>query len=345
MGVKTPWAFVAETGQEWVTAYDVWQYRQRYGGRSIGKTFFSPHALGRRKPMRHVDRGTPHFAYNSAADEHAAGAGESLSHRLFKETIARLTATRLVLDGGRGEEVVTIVEGETEREIVHGASSYFADAYLRFTSAGRLGVKWAGEMYVEIQHTHEVPPDKIDALRALRLPVVEIKIPEFAEYRHPEENATEELMERHRQRLKGIFESPKGFLVAKVLNDPSSAEYLESQLRETNRKMGELRTAAANASRHLDAALDRERDLASRLNTLTAGTDVLQRQVERLTTKLFATEVANTNLTNNLKRKSEQLDAMSQELKTWKLGSGLIFVAVMAISLLKIVLVVKSRLS
>jgi hypothetical protein len=345
MGVKTPWAFVAETGQEWVTAYDVWQYRQRYGGRSIGKTFFSPHALGQRKPMRHVDRGTPHFAYNSSADEHAAGAGESLSHRLFKETIARLTATRLVLDGGRGEEVITIVEGETEREIVHGATSFFADAYLRFTSAGRLGVKWSGEMYVEIHHTHAVPPDKIDALRALRLPVVEIKIPEFAEYREPEESATEELMEWHRQRLKRIFEGPKGFLMAKVLNDPSSAEYLESQLRETNLKVREVRAAAANASLHLDAALDRERDLTSRLNALTASNDILHRQVERLTTKLRETEAANRNLADNLQEKSELLDATSQERKTWKLGSVLIFAAVMAIGLLKIVLAIKSRLS
>src|SRR5215216_3727505 len=118
MGVKNPWAFVTETGREWVTAYHVWQYRQRYGGRSIGRTFFSPHAPGRRKPMRHVDRGTPHFAYNSAADEHAAGAGETLSHRLFKETIASLAATRLVLNCGRGEEIITFTSGETEKKIL-----------------------------------------------------------------------------------------------------------------------------------------------------------------------------------------------------------------------------------
>lgn len=342
MGVKNPWAFVSETGHERVTAYGIWQRRLKYDGRAIGEIFFSPHKPGRRKPMRHVRRdGTPHFAYMSASDEHAAGPGESLSHRLFKETIASLSGTRLVLNGGRGEEVITITSGEIEKEVVHADGSYFADAYVRFESKGDLGLKWSGEVYVEIHKTHEVPREKIDVLRALRLPVVEIKVPEFAEYQHPDEKTTDELEEWHRQRLKRILEGSTGFLMAKVLSDPSSAEYLEKQLGEAHRKLEELRKEAAETSSNLDVARNHERKLASRLGELEAVNDGLRKQVNSLATTLRDIKASETGLADQLRKKNAMLDDTHQQLKMLQIVGATLVAIITCLALFKLVALAK----
>jgi hypothetical protein len=323
MGIKNPWAFVTETGSKRVTAYGVGKRRSLYGGRRIGKVLYSPHKPGQRKPMRHVLRdGTAYFSYMSASDEHAAGPGESLSHRLFKEVVAGLSKTRLVLNGGRGEYALTITRGEIEKEIVHPGGSYFADAYVQFESNGELGQKWSGELYIEVHKTHQVPEEKIDQLRKMRVPVVEVKLPEFAEYRCADDRTTDELEEWHRQRLKRIFEGTTGFLMATVLSDPSSVEYLEKKLGETRRALNEAKQQAVNAASALEDANGREQQLSSRVAELDRSNSGQHRQVSEMESQLRSSKANEKHLAGELQAKEALLNETSRNVKKLQVATA-----------------------
>ena len=64
-------AYTTEFGFEKVTAWSIMQERKKYGGHSLRRTYWSTHAPGKRKPVKHVQNksGTTFFAYLNGADE------------------------------------------------------------------------------------------------------------------------------------------------------------------------------------------------------------------------------------------------------------------------------------
>jgi len=238
MSVSKSWAYVREFGPEKITAWAISQERAKYGGRPLGKTYWSNHKPGQRKPVKQVQKaGTTFFSYIDAADAVSGGGGESISHRLLKEAIAGLSGTKFKL-GSHGEHDITITHGQTEKAIATGGEPYYADAYLHFTSTTLLGLRWSGEVYIEVHHTHAVPVDKQKELRRLRVPVVEVNLLDAFVYPYKDEDTSDPLEAAHVNRIRNMLQ--KGFLAGRVISDRRSVEFLEQ---EVSRLEGELREA------------------------------------------------------------------------------------------------------
>lgn len=241
------WAYREATGRARVSAWSVAKERdERYRGGSTGLIYWSSHKEGFRKQLAHVypRDGVPFFRYINAGDENEGGPGESLEHLLFKEAVASITHTRLSL-GRYGDHPIRVTHAETEKEIRHAGGRYFADVYLRFESETDLGMKWSGEVYVEILNTHAVGAEKMDNVVDLRVPMVEVPIPDELLYQHGGAQTTDAREDAYRARIKRMLESPNGFLKGMVLSDPSSVEYLE-------RELADARVALAAASAHAE---------------------------------------------------------------------------------------------
>lgn len=69
MSVGKSWAYLDEFGPDWITAWAITQERAKYGGRSLGKTYWSTHKPGHRKVVKQVQTdGATFFAYMNSAD-------------------------------------------------------------------------------------------------------------------------------------------------------------------------------------------------------------------------------------------------------------------------------------
>jgi hypothetical protein len=242
-------AYLDQTGKNTVTAWSVAKERDRlYRGDSTGLTYYSTDPAGHRKPMAHVYRKgcAPHFKYINAADEHSGGSGESLQHLLFKEAVASIGRTTLKL-GKFGDYRITITAAEVERGIDHPESLRRSDVFLKFESDTSLALKWGGVLYVEIRRSHAVDKDKLDIVRSLRLPMVEVPIPDNILYEFDEETTTDEREAAYVSRIKKMLEGPNGFLAGEVLNNPSTLEYLEKQLPMVRQQLTKSESARAVA--------------------------------------------------------------------------------------------------
>jgi hypothetical protein len=240
MSVRKSWAYVSEFGRERITAWAISRERAKYDGKPLGQTYWSTHKPGRRKPVKHVQKGaTAYFAYINPADAVDGGDGESLSHRLLKEAIAGLSGTTLRL-GNQGEHDITITHGETEKLIPTVEGTYYADAYLRFTSNTLLGLRWSEELYVEVHHTHAVPVDKQKELRRSRVPVVEVPLLDAFKYPHEDENTSDPREAAHLERIRNMLE--KGFLAGQVISDRRSVEFLEQEVTRLAASLREARS-------------------------------------------------------------------------------------------------------
>lgn len=239
MSVSKSWAYVTEFGRETITAWAIMRERAKRGGEPLGKTYWSNHKPGERKRVKQVQvEGTTFFAYINAADTHAGGEGESLSHRLLKEAIAELSGTKLKL-GTYGEHDITITHGETEKLIPTIEGTYYADAYLRFTCLSRLAHRWSGEVYIEVHNTHAVPVDKQKELQRSRVPVVEVPLLKAFEYQYQDEDTSDPRETAHKDRIRNMLE--KGFLAGQVISDRRSVEFLEQEVARLAASLREAR--------------------------------------------------------------------------------------------------------
>ncbi|NYH26069.1 hypothetical protein [Paraburkholderia bryophila] len=305
MAVEHPWAYVNKTGPAYVSATHERTARIPHGGKSLEKTYWSAHKSGSRWPMEHVvlKTGTTFFKYKNKADATKGGPGESLSHRLFKEAISRITGTQLKLKNF-GEHQIQIQAGATEKEIVFDDGKYFADAYLRFTSATNLALRWEGEVYVEVHHKHAVPVEKQRQLRELGIPVVEVKLPEFFEYRH-ESDSTAKHEEEHVAWICRTLQQG-GFLAGTVISDRRSKELLEEMVRELEQQL-----LAANADRKemQDAYKKRLEKAEEEVARLTQDTVNQRTRANQLVTRVANQEGELTDARESLKATKDNLAA------------------------------------
>jgi hypothetical protein len=263
--------------------------------------------------MKHVQKGgTSFFSYINSGDEAGGDGGESLTHRLFKEAIASASKTELRL-GKFGNHQVTLSDGETEKPIKVSDGAYYADAYCRFQSDTSLAVKWAGEIYIEVHKSHLVPVEKIEELRQLSVPVIEVTVPDLFEYPHSEQHTTDELEAAHVEKIKNILE--KGFLAGTVISDPSSPDYLKRRLAwevqergKTNQALLALQTELADMKKQLSSAkvqaelsASRERTSREEISELEKKHSKRQRDLDETIQKFRGMLTARNETIDNLK--------------------------------------------
>jgi hypothetical protein len=189
------------------------------------------------------------------------GEGESLNHLLFKEALVTVTTMILNLEfptNGKRKKShqisINISHIEPEKLVVTANGNRYVDIYLEFQTEHWLGIKWEGKLYLEIHHTHAVDATKQTELRALDIPLVEVSIPDFFEYKTSDEDTTDEREDAHRQRIKKTLEGPNGYLKCIVLSNPSSRAFLESVIQEQLRKMEVLNQENVQLSQKMSIA-------------------------------------------------------------------------------------------
>lgn len=336
-------AYTDEFGFEKITAWSIMQERNKHGGKSLSKTYWSLHDPGHRKPMRQVQNklGTTFFAYKNAADEvNGEGGGESLTHQLFKEALAGLSGTKLKL-GSFGEYDITITRGETEKKIQTVDGPYYADAYWQFSSTGDLGLRWSGEVYLEVHHTHEVPLYKQESLSQARFPVIECDIPKIFEYTVADENTTDPLEAAHVRKIQNMLK--KGFLPGHVISDRRTVEYLEQEVDRLEHELHHAEKGWSEAMRkgdavllHLKTASEREASFNKTIGDLTQQAKMDAHGFNDLAGKLAAEKAKVGMLSKSLSDANEIIKAQQKEIRifNWILWSLLALMLILCAFLL-----------
>ena len=317
------------------------QERNAYGGVPLGRTYWSTHRPGKRKPVKHVQNaGTSFFAYLNGAGAAGGDGGESLTHQLFKEALEGLSCTKLKL-GTLGEHEITITHGEAEKEIRTVDGLYYADVYWRFTATSSLGLKWSGEMYLEVHHTHAVPRIKQDSLRAARLPVIEVDIPPTLEYQYEDEDTTDPREAAYVSRIRHVLQT--GFLAGRVISDPSSIEYLEQEVAKLEQELRKAQQNWSAAKQRGDAASQQLAVVSGKeasLRRIVAGLTQQKEQAIALATKdgrdLVAAKKEVSRLSELLSTTTTTVEVQQKKIcRTYWLVYGMAaLVAVMGVALL-----------
>lgn len=242
-------AYTSEFGNETVTAEAISKIRHlRYNGQPTGDRYFSTHRVGFRRPVKHVMKGKCFFAYVEGGGNTSASDGETLNHLLFKEALASVERTTLSLyrlTAGKPahwrDVAVRIKNAELEKAVERANGSPFrADLRIEFEDDVGLALKWEDQLYLEVRHTHAVQAEKQVELRDLERPVVEVEIPALFAYGVPDDETSDEQEEAHRQRIKAILESERGFLKCVILSDPNSKPYLHRLVKDQRSKIKSL---------------------------------------------------------------------------------------------------------
>lgn len=328
-------AYKDQLGRETVTAYGVARERDRFHrGEPTGQIYYSIHSAGRRKSMSHVYRSdcAPHFKYINVSDENAGGPGESLEHELFKRAVGAMAGTTLKL-GKLGSHRIVVVESEVEKDIKTEGYPLRGDVFLRFENESGLALKWGGEVYVEIRHTHSVDKDKLDLVSSLRLPMVEVPIPPSLIYPYDAENTTDEREDAYVARIKRVLESENGFLWCEVLSNPSTVEYMELEVADLRKKLRaseRSRTTAEERVTELSVAvgtlkeearaLARHASVANEAAIDNAGkADVASKEVGQLKRRLAAQD--------------DELNELRPRLNNWLVDGRLVVAGMFVVAL------------
>jgi alpha-mannosidase len=205
--VTKSWAFRSTHGKDWATAEAIARERIfKYGGEPTGEIYYSPHKPGKRKRMKHVMKknSSPFFSYIEQGDGGGGDGGESLTHRLFKEAIASIETTELRL-GANGDHKIRVTHASTEKRFPT-VNEYYSDVFLNFESETPLGIKWSGEVYIEVHNTNAVHATKRDDLRNARIPVIEVGVPELFVYPYEDSQTTDNREAQHLEKIKRVLE-------------------------------------------------------------------------------------------------------------------------------------------
>lgn len=323
-------AYTSPTGRTMLSAQQVKEIRdKRYNKQPYPDPLYSVHPPGERKPVHHVNKGaTGYFAYNpNGSPGSAASDGESLNHLLFKEALAGLTRTRLVLFQSRTGKAVkwadvpitVLPTPQPEKPIPReeGQRPLFADIYLEFESPHWLAEKWGGKVYVELRHTHPIEADKQQALRKLDLPVIEVDISE-APYAYPvdEDDTTDEKEAAHVQRLRHMLEHENGFLKAVVLSDPSSLPYLKRLVKYHKEENKALRAKLEASEVKVQEATDNKALLEKKLEGLQGDQKALtvqRSQLDQQLQQVIADHKSKVNQYSQLKQAYDEVETNAKK--------------------------------
>lgn len=328
------WAYLTEFGSDTISAWDIKQERALLGGGPLGITYWSQHRKGERRKVKHVwplDV-KPFFAYISdGLATHEGDGGESLTHVLFKKAIARLSKTQLRFPNGEVHDI-RITHAELEKTIPLNEGYRVVDVYCKFESGGDLAKKWSGEVCFEVWHTHQAPTVKIKGLVDKRVPVVEIKVSEYFQYRH-EDKTTDALQEKHINFLVGRLGE---YMLGKAISDPSSVEYLEEKVENLTALMARDAKLAAARSEEIKMLQSEAGRLKGNNTTLAQNNAGLTGQNESLTTENTLLKTAASGSASTITRLSGSNGNLVTEIKDLRkalkyrkyqlIGTGVAFV-------------------
>lgn len=326
-------AYVGQRGYVRKSAYQVKAERDmHYRGGPSSEKFFTLHPEGRRKPLEHVrGPGRPFFRYSDGHDDGGPGGpGESLEHLLYKEAVAALTHVRLDLKG-YGEHRIVVTHGETEKLIPGTSRGYRSDVYLRFESEdpSELGLKWSGEMYIEIHRTNLVEPEKHDEVRSLNIPMIEVTVPQQLLYRHGGSETTDERERVYVQWLTALLESERGFIKGVMLSNPSSAPYLSKKLAEAQAAFDQQRQQFAAAADELTRHKHANDKLRQSLIGAQATTDSLSKCLSLREAQAASSEKKVVDLTEQLQRANGVNTELAEQLRSMRrAASGMCLAAI-----------------
>ena len=319
-------AYTSQDGDDMVTAAQIgWLRKSNYNGRPTGDTYFSTHAPGKRKVVKHVMRARWFFAYKESGDRDSpASGGESLDHLLFKEVLCSLKRTKLSLYVPTMEKpkkwrdvLITITHTQREKPVPRSEGDpYRADVYMTFETEDMVGLKWEKRVYIEVCHKHAVGAHKQTELRDLRIPVVEVEIPKELALDFHEDDTNDQKEEAYRCRIKRILESENGFLKGVVLSNPSSMEYLEWLVSAQKREISKLQKSESQLKESLRSGQEE-------LATITGEKAGLVRKLASQSTTLASTQLelgrtntAVTQLGNTISSLEEEVSQL-KFLRLW----------------------------
>lgn len=250
------------------------------------RTYYSTHwreADRREMGIKRSSKNKFYFAYTRTDSNNPdGGGGESLQHYLYKVAVSELAETTLVIKSLDAEIPITITASEVEKPFHYQGNDYRLDVFIQFESEDNYGLKWDGELAIEICHTHSVKATaKQGALVDAGIPAVEVKVSPKLAYRTAEEDSTPET---EREYLEFLKPNLTNFMWATMLSDPKSKAFLEaeierlsSELSATQKKMKnfhalyveEKQRAEEYRSRYMNAYKEKE-SLAEK-NTLVSS--------------------------------------------------------------------------
>lgn len=277
-------AYTSQDGSVQVSARYVKEQRDRFfNGEPTPYSYFSLDPAGSRVPVKHMyGKSYPYFSYINSGGGGASN-GESLNHVLFKEALSELERLRLdislhVGDGHRKQVSIDmhVSKAEKEKQIpLPGGGFRRADVYYEFESDSWIYKKWGGELYIEVLNTSAVGALKQVDLRSVSAAVVEVEIPPIFEYKIPDEETTDDLEQKHREKIKRILQGERGFLKVRSLSNPSTKEYLIDRVKIYKSREAlwaaerdELKTALSHLEQSLAEEISKSELIASELLVL-----------------------------------------------------------------------------
>lgn len=306
------WAYLSKTGFERITAADAARLRRRdNNGRPDGRVFYSTHRAGERYPMtlRLITGKRAHFAYIGDGPPSHAGNGESLQHSLFKQALARLRTVTLRLNDG--DHHLSIEHGQNEVLVDHPSGRFYrTDTHWRFSSSTLLDKRWLGSVHVEVNHTHEVGPDKASDFLSLDMAMVEVDVPKFLAFNDGEE-ATSQQCEAYLSRVDRFLSNPPYFLSATILANPIS-----DVIRENEQRINEARKRAAASEAELRTTISAKSTLEAQLSEVTLEKARLAEKLSDIRTKLDDKTTAHINLKKENGEITQERDVLKSHVAT-----------------------------
>lgn len=265
------WAFYKE-GNEWrkIGLRAALSKEKEEPGQWRRRTYYSTHSPASNRLPMHIHKkanGTDYFAYNPRQESEIerCGGGESLAHNLYKTAISELGHTTLKLSN-LGEDVpVKFFDAQTEKRVHINGRHYDLDVFVKFTSQSKYQQQWNGELGIEVHHTNKVTGQKLNDLKALRIPVIEVSINEKLAYKTADQDSTHERERKYIDFLKGVLSK---YLWSKVLSNPKSIYYLENENENLYKDIKDLRSQLNHSKMLLEranAALVEKEELVSNL--------------------------------------------------------------------------------
>ncbi|MCF5736434.1 hypothetical protein [Pseudomonas syringae] len=337
-------AYTSQTGNVQVTAWQVNKQRKDfYNGQPTPYQYFSIGRPGTRLAVKHVSgKNYPYFSYINSGDGSGAVGGESLSHLLFKEALSEIKQLRLnvSLQVGEGKRTqvscnLQVVEAEQEKEIaLVGGGVRYADVYYKFESEHWLWKKWGGELYIEIRNSNAVNARKQIDIRKVAIPVIEVEIPSIFDYKISDEATNDELEFKHKERIKKMLQSEKGFLSGSSLSNPSTKEYLIDLVKHYKGQKVEF----CKERDRLNSVLFETRELlaaeASKVENLSGELLDLKKQ---LLVAVSEKDAAIADLSSNIASQSKQQVSNEARARTARLYMSLAFIMLVVSAALLVV--------
>ncbi|MGZ2370895.1 hypothetical protein ACXR6G_14020 [Ancylomarina sp. YFZ004] len=250
-------------------------------------------------PKLTFNNGQKTFRYypNQGINENHTSKGLTISHLIAQEVISDIRILNLKLKDKRTKpyqdkvykiEVDNII---TEKKMVCGENTYYADLLVLFSKPAKLSLQWNGFFSLEIFVTKDVEGNKIIDYEKKKIPVIEIAIGPKLKLKKSASDVSEKEEDNLRDFMNVVFRKQ---IFGNILVSPTSDKYKENEiiikLNDTENKVIELKSNIVNKNNEIETLVNRNNQLYS----------------------------SNTNLNNTILSKNEQVNSLNNEISELK---------------------------